>query len=51
MDIKPPAMIAIIVAVLVLIGGAYMMYDRHQKEAMSAGPTITKEQYMHKTTP
>jgi hypothetical protein len=45
-DIKPPVMIAIIAAVLVLLVGGWFWYDRRQKAALNEGPTLTKQQYM-----
>jgi len=46
MELKPPAVVAIIVVFLILLVGGFMAYDRHQKAAMAGGPKLPKSQYM-----
>jgi len=46
MELKPPAIIAIIVAVLVLLVGGFMWYDKRQKAAMSEGGNLPRSQYL-----
>jgi len=46
MELKPPVVIAIVAALLVLLVGGFMWYDKHQKAAMSEGGNLPRSQYM-----
>ncbi len=43
MELKPPMVIAAIVATLVVLFGAYLMYDKGQRAGKR--PSMTMEQY------
>jgi hypothetical protein len=53
MEVKPPVAIAAVVVLLVLLFGAYKLYERGQTGAPANQPRMTLEQYralQHKGT-